>query len=158
MCQIYLWPNWVCLSQNVSSHFVSTLVQSVRKYSLGAQHISCSGTKINNTLAKIWLWLSVKYENGLCRLLLWVYIYAQELLHDIESSSHVHILLCELSFASMFRVLYIWTIVYMDVNPKGKQSGVSCACESEVTFRREALCTLDELLAHCKRCSQRSRV
>lgn len=41
-----------------------------------------------------------------------------------------HILLWDLCFASAFLVLYIWTIVYMDVNPKPKQRGVSCACES----------------------------
>lgn len=34
-----------------------------------------------------------------------------------------HILLCDLCFPSVFLVLYIWTIVYMEVNPKPKQSG-----------------------------------
>lgn len=141
------------LSQNVSSHFISTLVHSVRKYSLWLPHIECSGTKINNTLAKMWLWPSVKYENGLCSLLLWVYIYAWESLHDMAVS---HILLCDLCFAFVFLLLYIWTIVYMDIKPK--QSGVNCTCESGVASRRARRFALDELPAHwkanIKRCSQ----
>lgn len=73
-----------------------------------------------------------------------------------------HILLCDLGFASVLLLLYIWTIVYMDENPKPKQSGVSCACESGVASRREARYTLDGLPAHWrayrKRCSQKSQV
>lgn len=56
-------------------------------------------------------------------------------------------LLCDLCFASVFHVLYIWTSVYIDVNPKPKQCGVACACDSGVTFGREAGYSLDELLA-----------
>lgn len=51
-----------------------------------------------------------------------------------------HIPLCELCFTFVFLALYIWTMVYMDVNPQPKQSGVSCAYECGVAFRREARC------------------
>lgn len=72
-----------------------------------------------------------------------------------------HIPLCELCVTSVFLALYIWTMVYMNVNPQPKQSGVSCACGCGVAFRREARCTLDEWLQFTeglKACSQRSQV
>lgn len=110
-------PAQLSLSQNVNSKFISTPVHWVRKQTVFSNSVFQYYKLIR--LPKCDFDLSVKYERGLCSLPLWVYIYAWSLCTAERSVAMS--LLWDRCFASVFHVLYIWTSMYIHVNPKPKQ-------------------------------------